>query len=639
MRRFSCVLRGIIVSGLTLAGGSAGAQSMRDLQEMSIGQLEGLDVTSVTKTREDLSDAPAAIYVITQEAIARSGAVTLPEILRLAPNLQVDQISASHYIVTARGFSGNIGDQNFANQLLVLIDGRSVYTPLYSGVYWDMQDVPPSDIERIEVISGPGATLWGANAVNGVINIITKKASRTQGGLVELSAGNLGQSATLQYGGRASDTLAYRIYLRDYWGSDTELASGQSARDHWSRPQGGFRMDWSPDAVDDLTFQGDAYTGWEAQPGAPNENITGHNLQASWSHAWADGSLLQVLTYYDHTSRSTPGDGTYQLDQFDLEGQYSFDLDAANKMVLGGGLRVSPYHIYGTGNLYFVPASRTLDLGDVFAQDSIALTPALTAILGLKLEADPYSGTAPLPTARLSWKASDDVLLWAAASRAIRSPTPFDVDVAERVGSLVALNGDREFESAKLNAYEAGTRVAFDSNVSFSLSAFYNDYDDLRSVEIVSGPAFLNLAWGNNLEGTTYGFEAWADYQALSWWHLSASFDELSEHFKFKQGATAPGIGTAQLGDDPSQSATLRSSMNLTDAAGFDADLRYAGALPDPHVPAYVELNTNLWWNLSDTTRLSLSGFNLLHARHLEFPSTEADAVPRSYSVGLQWRF
>ena len=180
-----------------------------------------------------------------------------------------------------------------------------------------------------------------------------------------------------------------------------------------------------------MTFQGDAYTGWEAQPGAPNENITGHNLQTSWSHSWADGSAMQVLAYYDHTSRSTPDNGTFQLDQFDLEVQYSFALGADNKMVVGGGLRVSPYHIYGTDGLFFAPASRTLDLGDVFAQDSITLTPALTAILGLKLEADPYSGLEPLPTARLSWKASDDILLWAAVSRAIRSPTPFDVDVAE----------------------------------------------------------------------------------------------------------------------------------------------------------------------------------------------------------------
>ena len=639
MRRFFPFLRGFVAAGALFWGGLSHAQTVRDIQEMSIGQLEGLDVTSVTRTREALSDAPAAIYVITQEAIARSGAVTLPEILRLAPNLQVDQISASRYIITARGFSGNIGDQNFANQLLVLIDGRSVYTPLYSGVYWDMQDVPPADIERIEVISGPGATLWGANAVNGVINIITKKASHTQGGLVAVSAGNLEQSATLQYGGRVSDSLAYRFYMSDYWGADTQLASGQTAHDQWSRPQGGFRLDWSPSEVDNVTFQGDAYTGWEAQPGAPNENITGRNLQTAWSHAWSDGSVMQVLAYYDHSSRSTPDNGTYELDQYDLEGQYSFALGTDNKMVVGGGIRVSPYHIYGTDGLFFVPPSRTLDLGDVFAQDSIALTPTLTAILGLKLEADPYSGVEPLPTARLSWKASDDLLLWAAVSRAIRSPTPFDVDVAERVGSVVALNGDRDFQSADLTAYEIGTRMELDPGISFSLSAFYNDYDDLRSIEIVPGPAFLNLTWGNDLEGHTYGFEAWADYQALPWWHLSASFDELSEHFKFKPGATAPGIGTAQLGDDPSQSASLRSSMNLTDAVGFDADLRYVGSLPDPHVPAFVELNSSLWWNVSDTTRLSLSGFNLLHAHHQEFPVSEANAVPRSFSVGLQWRF
>ena len=219
MRRFFPILRGFVAVGALCWGGPSGAQTVRDIQEMSIGQLEGLDVTSVTKTREALSDAPAAIYVITQEAIARSGAATLPEILRLAPNLQVDQISASRYIITARGFSGNIGDQNFANQLLVLIDGRSVYTPLFSGVYWDMQDVLPDDIERIEVISGPGATLWGANAVNGVINIITKQSVPTRRAAWSRFRPAISNAAPCcNMAAALSDSLAYRFYLRDYMG-------------------------------------------------------------------------------------------------------------------------------------------------------------------------------------------------------------------------------------------------------------------------------------------------------------------------------------------------------------------------------------------------------------------------------------
>ena len=615
------------------------AQTVQEIQQMSIGQLADLDVTSVTKTAQPLSDAPAAIYVITQEAIRRSGAASIPEILRLAPNLQVKQIGASQYIITARGFSGNPSpSQNFANQLLVLIDGRSVYTPLYSGVYWDVQDVPPSNIERIEVISGPGATLWGANAVNGVVNIITKKTSDTQGGLLDISVGNLEQSATLQYGGHLGADLAYRVYMRDYLGGDTETASHASAHDNWSKPQGGFRFDWTPAGSDSVTFQGDAYTGWETQPGSPAQDITGQNLNASWTHSWADGSALQLQAYYDHTSRGTPGNGEFDLDTFDIEAQYSVDLNTWNRILWGGGVRISPYTIHGTSSLFFTPASRTLGLSDIFAQDSITLSPELTAVVSLKLEDDPYSGVTPLPDARLSWKVNDDLLLWAAASRAIRSPTPFDVDVQERVGSTVSLSGNPDFQSATLTAYQIGARAQINPSFSVSLSAFYNDYNDLRSIELTTGAATLNLTWGNKLRGTTLGFEAWADYQILPWWHLAASIEELSENFNFAPGASGL-IGVSQLGDDPHTSAALRSSMNLSSDVGLDADLRYVGALPDPHLPDYVELNSSIWWNASDSVRLSLSGFNLLHARHWEFPPTEATAVPRSFAVGLQWRF
>jgi iron complex outermembrane receptor protein len=627
--------------GLAVAAAAtpAAAQTVADLQAMSIGQLEDIEVTSVTKNHKSLSDAPGAIYVITQDAIRRSGAETLPEILRLAPNLEIDQISASRYIITARGFSGNIADQNFSNQLLVLIDGRSVYSPLYSGVYWDAQDVVPEDIERIEVISGPGATLWGANAVNGVINIITKKASETKGGLLDISAGNREQSASLQYSGQYDDALAYRFYVRDYLGADTENSTGSSAHDHWWKPQGGFRLDWTPAGSDSVTFQGDAYSGAENQPGIPDQDITGQNLVARWVHNWESGSSLQVQAYYDRTTRGTPGNGRFDLNVYDLDIQHSFGLGSWNQIVWGGEIRVSDYQIHGTASLYFVPPSRSLDLSDGFVQDSMSLSDSLTAILGFKLEDDPYSGATPLPGARLSWKVDDDTLLWTAVSRAIRSPTPFDDDVAERLGSAVALNGDQNFESATLVAYELGARKQITSELTLSVSGYYNDYDKLHSVEVVTGPATLNLTWGNNLQGYNYGFEAWADYQASDWWRLSASLNELCQHFNFTPDASAPFIGTSQLGDDPHTSATLRSSMNFGAGVEWEADFRYVSELPDPHVASYVELNSSIGWQMTDSVRLSLSGFNLLHDRHYEFPPSEASAVPRSYAVGFQWRF
>jgi iron complex outermembrane receptor protein len=605
---------------------------------MSLGQLQDVNVMSVTRTEEPLKASPAAIYVITREAIARSGYSTLPDILRLVPNLQVKQTSASHYIITARGLSGNLGAQNFANKLLVLIDGRSVYTPLYSGVYWDMQDVVPTDIERIEVISGPGATLWGANAVNGVINIITRSSQDTQGGLLDVSLGNLEQAATLQYGGRLTDTLTYRAYIREVMRDNTQIATGATATDHWSKPQGGMRFDWMPSAADSLSFQGDLYAGAEAQPGAPDENVRGGNVQMRWNHLLDDGSTFQLNAYYDRTSRGTTGGGHFGLDTYNIDAQHTFTWGDWNTITWGGGLRASDYTIDGTASLFFVPPQRTLLLSDVFVQDSIALSPDLTGIAGFKLEDDPYSGVTALPSLRLSWKAADDLLIWGAVSRAIRSPTPFDRDVRERLGAVVALDGDPLFVSEKLTAYEVGARAQLDARATVSLSLFYNDYDDLRSVELTTGPAFLNLVWGNGLAGHTLGFEVWGEYQLASWWRLAASFDELSEHFNFKPGASGL-VGVSQLGDDPEHSAALRSAMNLGDDVNFDAELRYVGALPDPAVPSFVELNASVGWNVRDDVRLSLSGFNLLHARHLEFPAPGANAVPRSYSVGLQWRF
>ena len=629
----------IVVFVIVFVVSGARAQTIENLRGMSIDELAALDVSSVTKTNEALSDAPAAIYVITHDQILRSGAQTLPEILRLAPNLQVYQLSASNYIVTARGFSGNIGDQAFANKLLVLIDGRSVYTPLYSGVYWDMQDVLPADIERIEVISGPGATLWGANAVNGVINIITRKAKDTQGGLIDISAGNLQQSVGLRYGGTVGDDLAYRFYVRDYFGDDTETASGANAHDHWSRPQGGFRFDWTPSGSDSVTLQGDDFAGQEAQPGAPNENIVGRNLTAHWTHDFANGSSLQFLTYYDREARATEDNGgNFWVDTYDFEVQHNFELNGWNAVNWGGGLRVSDYNIHGNASLMFVPESRALDLSDIFAQDSITIDPSLTAIFGFKIEDDPYSGVTPLPSGRLSWKIGDQALLWGAISRAVRSPTPFDEDVLEKAGPTVLLSGNPYFVDETLTAYEIGTRIEPVERLSFSVSVYYNNYDDLRSIELTP-VTFFPLTWGNKLEGYTYGFESWSNYQLYSWWRLSASFNALREHFNFDPDSTGMAVGVSQIDDDPHETATFRSAINVTPDVNFDWDLHYVSKLPNPVVPAYVEMGASVGWNVSDTLRLSLSGFNLLHARHQEFPASEADAVPRSFSVGLQWRF
>jgi iron complex outermembrane receptor protein len=618
----------------SLWGPAARAQSVEDLQHMSVDDLTKIDVTSTTKTAQPLSDAPAAIYVITHDDIVRSGAQTVPEMLRLAPNLQVAQTSAHSWVITARGFNGNSQAQSFSDKLLVLIDGRTVYSPLFSGVYWDMQDVPAQDIDRIEVISGPGATLWGANAVNGVVNIITRSSAQIQGLTLEAGGGNLQTTATAQYGGKIGDSVTYRVYAKSFMGYDTLTAAGARDADGWTRPQAGFRVDWAASPTDKVTFQGDAYRGVDTETGG-DETISGDNVMARWNHSWDGGQTLQVQTYYDRVERATEGGGRFILNTYDVDAQNSFALGARNTVVWGGGLRLERYGITPNAGLSFTPESRSLNLSNVFVQDSIALTPATTLLLGLKVEDDPYTGANVLPTARLSWKASDTTLLWGAVSRAIRAPTPFDEDVVEKSGGATFLTGDPSFDPETVTAYELGARLQPTPRLSFSVSTYYNVYNDLRTIEITP-VTLIPLHWANGMRGDTYGLEAWGDYRLTSWWRLSASVNLMHENLSFKPGASGI-LGVAQAGDDPTSQAQLRSSMNLGRQFTFDADLRYVGALPNPRVTAYTEADSRLGWNLTDRIQFSVSGFNLLHKYHQEYPG--ADAVPRSVFADVRLRF
>ena len=630
----AAVAAGACLVGAGLAPAAARAEtvlqanSASDLNGLSIEELARIDVSSVSKSTQPLSDAPAAIFVITHDDIIRSGATSIPEMLRLAPNLFVAQTSASGYVITARGFSGNAADQSFSDKLLVLIDGRSVYTPLYSGVYWDMQDVLPEDVDHMEVISGPGATLWGANAVNGVVNIITRKASETQGAVLTVGGGNLERSASLRYGGKIGADLSYRLYAKGFHVGDTVASTGAAARDNWSKAQGGFRVDWTPRPSDAVTLQGDGYGGEEA----PNQTISGGNLLARWNHTWRNDAALQVQAYYDRAQG-----GGFRLDTYDLDVQHSFALGRRNHVVWGGGVRVERYTIVGTDAFQFLPARRTLSLSNVFVQDSLRINDATTLVVGLKLENDPYSGVTPLPSVRLSWKPNEASLVWVAASRAIRSPTPFDRDVAEKLGSLLFLVGGADFQPEKLTAYELGVRVQPSPRLSFSVSGFYNIYDDLRSIE-PTPVTLLPLVWGNGIQGRTEGVEAWAEYRVTDWWRMSAAFNVLNEHLKFKPGDLAL-VGVEQTGDDPEHQVSLKSSMNLGHAITLDGALRYVGALPNPQVPSYVEFNARIAWNVTERVQLSVSGFNLLHDHHQEFPAPQANAVPRSVFAEMRLRY
>lgn len=614
--------------------GRANAEEQPDLSNLSIEQLAQIRVTSVSKQAEPLSQAPASLYVINHDEIIRSGALTIPEILRLAPSLQVYQSSPSHWIVTARGLNGRPFAQSFSNKLLVLIDGRTVYTPLFSGVYWDMPDLLPDDIERIEVISGPGAALWGANAVNGVINIITRNASSTSGFYVDAKGGTNEQAAGARLAGKAGPDVSYRAYVRWLHEDAFDLATGGSANDAWHHLGGGIRVDWTPSLNDLVIFEGDIFKGRDNEGIGALEKISGHDLVVRWNRDMGPGRELQLQAFYDRSARdSFSQQGSFYVDTYDVDLQGGLPVGSRNEFVWGGGARGAHYQINGTANFFFVPDSRNLFLANLFLQDTFDVTRKLSLMAGLKAEHDPYIGTSLLPDVRLAFTPSRSALLWAAISHAVRSATPFDEDVREFAPG-VTLTGDRNFSTEKLTAYELGLRLQPVPGLSFSATGFYHHYNDLRSIELGPGPG-LNLFWGNELAGHSYGLEAWASASPLSWWTLSAGATLQKEQFHFKPGASAPFIGTTQNGTDPGHWVTLQSNMNLGRSITFDLDFRAVGHLVDSDVPAYAELGGKLAWNASEHLQLSVSGANLLHAEHVEYPG--GDEIDRKVLLGLEW--
>jgi iron complex outermembrane receptor protein len=487
------------------------------------------------------------------------------------------------------------------------------------------------------VISGPGGTLWGANAMNGVVNIITRPAYVTDGTVVSAGAGNQNQQVSARYGDRINSDTAYRIYGMTFHRAAEELGNGTNAQDGWSKGQGGFRLDWNR-GQDAFTVQGDAYRATENEIGTAGGLVIGANALTRWQHQ-TEHSQIQVQAYVDQTERmEPPGGGGFVLHTYDIEVQQSLQIGPAHRLVWGAGERVNDYAISNTATLLFLPESRNLALGNIFAQDSVSLSTAVQLSLGIKLEDDPFSGWTALPDARLSWAISEAALLWTAASRGIRSPTPFDVDVVEKVGTTVFLTGNPRFSSEKVSAYEIGYRAQPTSHLSVSVSTFYNAYDDLRTIETASSTQFLPLYWGNLMHGNTYGVTAWADWQVNDRWRLSPSLRLLRKHLRFESGASEL-LGLAQAGDDPTSEGGLTSSIDLSRDITFDATVRYVGSLPDPALKAYCEMTARLGWRVSRTLELALSGSNLLHARHSEYPTPVGEQIGRARVVQARWSF
>jgi iron complex outermembrane receptor protein len=607
---------------------------LSELSRMSLEQLSNVEVTSVSKSAQSLSSAPASIYVITREEILRTGVLSVPEALRLAPNLQVTQLTSTSYSNGARGFAGRPDVQNFSNKILLLIDGRSVYSPLFSGIDYDMQDVLMDDVDRIEVISGAGATLWGANAMNGVVNIITRKASETQGALVRLDGGPEEQDAALRYGGGLGTDGVFRVYAKWFDRGNTEFANGDRADDEWSKVQAGFRMDFTP-GKNHFTLQGDVQSLDQGYAGASDVNSSGANLLGRWEHA-GDRVTTRTQIYFDRADRDRPPTGlAFDIDNYDFDFQQSAGVGARHQFVWGLGRRYNDYHTVNN-NLAFVPNHRTLALTNVFLQDAITLNEELKLTAGIKFEDNSYSDWSALPDVRLSWAPNDRSLFWLAGSRAIRAPTPFDTDVQEFVAGQLFVLGDPEFKPEKVTAFELGYRGNPDETVSFSASVFYNEYEDLRTIEITP-VVFLPLRWGNLMEGSAYGVEAWANIQLTPWWRISPGFRSVHKRLEFSEGASAI-VSVVQAGNDPSSRYYLKSSMDLRRFT-IDAMIRKVGSLPDPALDGYTDLSARFAWRASERLEIAVKGFNLLNETHREYADPEGRLIRRSVMAELRLNY
>jgi iron complex outermembrane recepter protein len=615
-----------------------------DLADLSLEELGNIPITSVSKRPEPLAEAPASVFVITGEDIRRSGANTLPEALRLAPNLQVARVDARNYAITARGFNSA-----FSNKMLMLIDGRTVYTPLFSGVFWDAQDVLLEDIERIEVISGPGGTLWGTNAVNGVINVITRSAKDTQGALAAAGGSDRENGSAVRYGGETGNGGHYRVYGKSYGVEDLKTAGGNPDFFGMRRTQVGFRTDWGElgETGEGLTLQGDAYGGELHQPPAAGIDTGGANLLARWNKRLAGGSSVRLQAYYDRTERDQPLAFRETLDTMDVEAQHTVRLGTSHDVVWGAGYRFAwdRVDVVPGSGFAFLPAALDLRWSNVFAQDEIALPSDVRLTLGMKLEHNIYTGTEKLPSARLAWKPAAGSLLWAAASRAVRAPSRIDRDLFAPPAPIViggqsifVLAGGPNFVSETVNAYEIGYRAQPARTVSYSLTAFYNTYDKLKTTE--PGALGLNFVSGNNAEGHASGVEAWSTWQPLRTWRLSGGLVVQAVRLDVKpESADTAGGSLTALGNDPSHYWTLRSSVDLSEDKQLDVDVRGVGGLPNPAVPAYTAVDVRLGWRVRRDTEVSLGVQNLLDPSHVEFGAAgTASEVPRTVFLKVVWR-
>ena len=600
-------------------------QTVEDLRGLSIDDLANLKVTSVSKRPESLADAPAAIFVITADDIRRSGATSLPEVLRLAPNLEVARINGYAWTVTARGFNS----PETSNKLLVMVNGRSVYEPIGGGVEWQQVDVDLSNIARIEVISGPGGTLWGANAVNGVVNLITKDAAATQGLYASASSGGFERSATVRYGGKVSDHLTLK-FMADAFDNDATPAAiaGDTSTDAFRGAYATLSLGGNWDA--DTLAAG--ITGYDNRIAAGGGHLTGSLGRVIWTHAQPDGSNINVNAIASRDVRDEPT--LYESrDSIVLSAQQTMHWGTRQQFVWGGEYRYWWEDFVSFNDFHFANPKTEISLGSLFAQDEVALKSNLKLTLGLKGEYSSYSGFEWLPNVRLAWQPDDRNSLWTAVSRAARTPNR----VERELEHPIYLQPSPDFQSEKLTAFEAGWRAQPSQKVSFSLSAFYNRYDDLRTDGYPA--TVFPIILENGGRGSTYGVEGWGNWAVTPDWRLSAGFNTLHKSFHVKPGSNDL-TNLAVQGLDPGYQQQIRSNWTVNRHFEVDVALRRVGKIDFAPVPAYTEAEAHLEWRLNEKFAIAIDGHNLLHDQHLEVwdPSfTSPRYVPRSVFVTLRY--
>ena len=658
---------GLVLSAALLGGAQIAVADAGDLLDLSIEQLADLQITSVSRAEERLADAPAAVFVITGDEIRRSGVRSIAEALRLAPGVEVARRNAAAWSITIRGFNSDL-----ANKLLVLIDGRSVYSPLYAGVFWDAQDTLLEDVDRIEVIAGPGGTLWGANAVNGVINIITRPAANTGGAFLEAGGGNEERAfAGFRYGATLGHDIAARVYVKYFDRDPSTQISGAEGTDGAHMAQAGFRMDWRSAGADRFTVQGDAYGGDEGgtfldsftlgtRPAGstPGEaELRGANALARWERTLDDRASFALQAYFDHTNRDIPNTYHEKRDTLDVDFQHHLAPRERHDVIWGLGFRSSEDDIGNTALATFDPDHREDHTFSAFLQDKIALKiDKFYLTLGSKFEHNDYSGSETQPNVRFSWLVSERQSFWAAASRAVRIPARLASDLRLTlpinaptipIPIYVTADGSPDIKSETLLAYEAGYRIRVTGRLSFDVSVFHNSYDDLQTVEpgavtLVLAPprpyAILHQTLENLMEGHSSGGTFVANWQPLDGWRLRFQYTHIDFDLKTKPGSAdvlRPLLG----GNSPDSKMSVHSFLDLPHGLRLYVGTRYVDALPNQRVPSYLAVDTSLLWRPRERLEASLSVQNLNDDRHIEFGSADANQIERSAFLRVLWSF